>query len=336
MSFNRKKVTDHAEQFWWRPCQDGFVWIKGRRIYISIEVSQRKLHGYGGAFLWYSTRRLEGLFLLPLSKIPIAKDGHLAKFPEAVMLASYSDNAGEETALLKALSLKPPYHGLNDCTHFTSECLTKGGFEVANEHAQRGAGSIYEYMLTHPQVKVLGSEVTKVDADKVISSELLKPGDVIVYTTASPRERHHGVVYMGDGTIAMHTFHQFKVPWEGAGGDVNQLYSLFHISIDDEHSRPSATRWVGWWQVADGPKVRYMYLGANGHMHTTNTKPHATTAKPNGPDYWFADDTTLRTCMRMKAIVEEYTMTPPSGPKAPVGATGTRLNDGVPLTAAKL
>jgi len=40
--------------------------------------------------------------------------------------------------------------------------------------------------------------------------------------------------------------------------------------------------------------------------------------------------------VRMKAIVEEYTMTPPSGPKAPAGATGTRLNDGVPLTAAKL
>ena len=336
MAFSRDKVVKHAEDYWWKPCKDGVVWIKSQPLHIAIEAAKLKLKGYGGAFLWYSSSKLEGLFLLPMAQLSLTKDGYLKDFPDAVMVASYMDNRAQEAALLKDLKLKPPYFGLNDCTHFTSECLIQGGFEVKDEHARRGAGSMYNYLFNHPKVKVLASDAAKSDADVVLSSGLMKPADVIVYATKKTKERHHGVVYLGEGNIAMHTFHQYKVGWEDAGGDEEQLYSCFHISIDDSHSAPSATRWVGWWQLAQGPDVRYVYLGANGHMFSTKNKPPSTKATPNGPDYWFADDTTLRTCVRLTAIVEELTMSPAPKPDATPTATGTRLNDGATLTATKL
>lgn len=345
MSFDRAKVAGHAEAYWWRPCEDGVVYIKTQGLNVGQEANRLKLKGYGGAFLWYSRQKLEGLFLVPNSKVPATKDKFDTDFPDAVMLSSYDDDPTDEPLgyfqdmrrpdpTLPGRQ-RPPYHGLNDCTHFTSECLIKGGFPVTNEHARRGAPDLYQYLYHHASTKVLASEVGTTDAGIVISAGLLKQGDVIVFTNQSDHQRHHGVVYLGGGKIAMHTFHQFNRDWAEAGGS-DQLYSLFHISLDDVYTPWAISRWVGWWQITGGADVRYSYLSDNGHMFTTKTKPSSTDHKPKGSDYWFADATKMRTCLRTKGIVEEFSMDATTAAAGTVTAKGSVLNSGSLLSATKL
>src|SRR6185503_13671447 len=100
------------------------------------------------------------------------------------------------------LKKPPPYFGLNDCTHFTSECLIQGGFAVTDDKARRGAGELYDYLYWSGGTKVLALDVSQGDATNVIDAGLLKQGDVIVYRNQKDKLRHHGVVYVGDGGIA--------------------------------------------------------------------------------------------------------------------------------------
>lgn len=325
MGFSRDAIVNYAMAFWWRPCKDGVVWVKTDKIVLSAIAARKKLQGYDGAFLWYPAPRIpqmEGLYLLPRSQIEAAKDRPASAYPDAVMICSYEDKPGDEPADIQKLKL--PYYGLNDCTHFTTECLGAGGFHVTDEHARRGAPDLYRYLLAHKDTKMLGSDVAVEDASKVIAAGLLKAGDVIVYGEGPHSEHHHGVVYIGDGKIAMHTWHQLQ-KWEDAGGP-DQAYSLFHLSNDDDFAS-AAARWVGWWQITQGGDVRYYYLSANGHVHSTKTKPTSTQQKPKGADYWFPDDKNdnmVRVCIRGKAIVEQYVMSPGAAESTPVG--GTRLN----------
>jgi len=331
----REKVVDHATAFWWRPCEDGVVWIKNDAVNIQVEVSRRKLKNYGGAFLWYSPWKLEGLFLLPSSQIDAAKNGKMEDFSSAIMLASYSDDLKNESQaqdyLKKTLGKLPPYHALNDCTHFTSECLISGGFAVTDVHARRGAPDLWRYLFAHHNAKVLAVDVPDTIANAVISKGLMKPGDVIVYADKKGGERHHAVVYLGGGTIAMHTWHQFNVAWQTAGGD-DQLYSLFHISLDDSFVTPWASRWVGWWQLSFASQQMYMYVGGGGHVTVTPTAPKSMAVAPVGPNYWFADNTKMWTCVRLKGLVDEYTL----DPKDPTKASGVSAGGGAPITAQKL
>lgn len=331
----RQKVLDHATAFWWRPCEDGVVWTKEDAVDLQTEANKRRLKKHGGAFLWYSPSNLEGLFLLPASQIAAAKDGKFEDFPSAIMLAAYSDNLADEapaqTYLKRTLRALPPYHGLDDCTHFTSECLISGGFPVTDAEARRDAADLWRYLAGHHHVKVLASEVTEAVATALVSRGLLMAGDVIVYTNRVNRERHRAVVYLGDGTIAMHTRHQFGVPWQSAGGP-DQLYTLFHISLDDSFVAPWASRWVGWWQISAAGQSAYMYLGTGGHLTVTPAAPPSKAAAPIGSNFWFADGAKMWTCVRLKGIVEEYTMDPTD----PMSATGAPANGGAPITARKL
>ena len=311
------------------------VWVKDDSITLGRVPHTLKKPGYELAFLWYSDDHLEGLFLVPGSKMIATQDKLETDFPDAIMIASYHDSPADEPIAYFAGKKRPPFHGLNDCTHFTSECLIKGGFAVTNEHARRGAPDLYSYLYYHASTKVLASEVTSAEAGVVIGAGLFLPGDVIVYTNRSDRQRHHGVVHVGGGKIAMHTYHQFNVDWQTAGGD-DQLYSLFHLSLDDVYTPWVKARWVGWWQIGAGTDVRYCYLNDSGHVFTTKTKPSSTNQKPKGHDYWFADATKMRTCVRAKGIVEEFSMDPTASPDGTVKASGKRINDGVALQATKL
>lgn len=325
----RDKVVAYAESYWWRPCADGIVWWKRDAIHVGAWITKLKLHNYQGIFLWYSNPRLEGLFLLPAAQIEAAKDGNFSDYPNAVMLCSYEDNQKAETKIFADLKIKPPpLYGLNDCTHFTTECLISGGFTITNIHARRGAPDLYRYLFQHHHVKVLASDVSLDDANSVISTGLLKPGDVIIYTDRSNNERHHAVVYLGDGEIAMHTYHQYQVSWRTGGGD-DQRYSLFHISLDDS---PPDARWVGWWQITQGSSVRFIYVAAGGHVTNSSTAPASKASKPIGPDYWFAQGNKMWTCVRLKAQVDAFTI----DPKDATSATGVRVNGGAPFTAKKL
>jgi len=335
MSYDRDKAYSHAETYWWRPCTDGLVWIASQPINVAREAASRKLNSYTGVFLWYGASDLEGLFLLPAAKAASARDGKLSSFPEAVMLASYKDRRADEATELKALKLSPPYFGLNDCTHFTTECLAKGGFTVTNDHARRGANDLYQYLLAHGSTKTLASDVTEADASAVISAGLMKKGDVVVYSNDGEKVHHHGVLYVGDGGIAMHTYHQWQRDWQTAGG-WNQRYSLFHISEDDDLTSAVATRWIGWWQVTPPAGTpRYYYIGAKGRVHVQAKAPTSTKLAPAGESYWFADALSLKICARLKGDVEEFTFkaAPASGAWT---VTGKHINDGSKLTATKL
>jgi hypothetical protein len=69
--------------------------------------------------------------MLPAGLTLQARDKTFEEFRNrgAIMLCSYKDHPSDEPALT-TLALAPPYHGLNDCTHYTTECLIAGGFQL--------------------------------------------------------------------------------------------------------------------------------------------------------------------------------------------------------------
>ena len=340
MAFDRSKIVQYAKDYWWRPCKDGVVWAKNGSITISQIALTKKLPNYDGAFLWYRGTKsptTEGLFLVPRSQIDVTMSNKSqSDFPDAVMICSYEDNPGDEPDDIKKQKL--PYYGLNDCTHFTTECLAFGGFPVTVWHARVGAPQFHEYLTSHKDTKVLASDVSQDVAATVISAGLLKGGDVIVYGEGGKRNHHHhGVVYIDEGgKILMHTWHQ-KVDWQDAGGD-NQTYSLFHLSVDDDFAT-AAGRWVGWWQITQGAEVRYYYFSKNGHVFSQKQKPTSTKETPKGADYWFPDDKNqnrVRVCIRGKGIVETYTIAPGASAGAPVSGGQQNGIGGLILGALKL
>ena len=351
MKYSRVGVKKYVEDYWWRPCKDNSVWIKTRRLHIPTLVAEMKGNprqkpkltapAYEGAFLTYGPENLEGLFLVPAGQQAQTRTNDKYtdfKARGAIMLASYKDSSGEEAMDLSRLDLYPPFYGLNDCTHFTTECLIAGGFPPPNEHARRGAEELYVHLSNHPNVVMLASDVSQLDASRVIATFIMKTGDVVIYKTEGTRNRHHAVVFLTEadggvsgGSIAMHTWHRFGADWKTAGGDDDdQQYSLFHV-VDDNYHAADHAAWIGWWAISQGIDTRYVYLDTTGHVATSMQPPKTKAAPAAGKDRWFADSMRMWIFSKARGSLELFLVNPMNR-QAAMGQT----RDGVQLVAARL
>ena len=311
---------------------------------------------YVGVFLWYPTasggRNLEALCLVPKSKekeIEKADDTKRTwgKYSSvAVALASYKDNPKDpEENLAVFLPSKPKYYGLNDCTHFSSECLIAGGFVIsktdAGDRARRGAGDLANYLYYSKEVRALCFMASHADARAVVDAGVMQTGDVFAYYEDTKHQyAHHTVVAVSPETVAMHTMHQWDTAWDfDETDDTSERYSLFHF-VDDDYTTPDAKRWTGWWKVETHgdptlavPMVRYYYFGDTGTLTVTTAQPKVAKTAPNGESYtWFATDSETAVVVRrnnMDTSVETFTRADPKDPQRqdiPATATGTIAN----------
>jgi len=129
MSF-RDDIKSHADTFWSQPCRDGLVWTSYRAINVNAELGARKLPTaeWMGAFLFYESGKgqAEGLFVIKKSERTKAlTTWKVESCPSAVMLATFHDKRSDDPAF--PANKQPKDFGLNDCTHFTSECVVAGG-----------------------------------------------------------------------------------------------------------------------------------------------------------------------------------------------------------------
>jgi hypothetical protein len=321
--------VDHAETYWWQPCKDNWVWVKRDLIDLNKEI--KKHAGYVPVFLWYPAQNTtvsangmwETLCLVPkaaadkIVKLPHEKR-LLADFAkDAILLASFKDDYKDEN--LTVFPKQPPYVGLNDCTHFTSECLIAGGvpFKGPMDSSRRGAKECVEYLRTLGDVTTLCYDAEHDDVKAVVDAGIIREGDVLAYHTGKD-PAHHTVPFVGPGTVTMHTWRADSRPWDNPW-DVDmrgERYSLLHFK-DDKFTTPEAKAFLGWWKVdvkgdPKRAKPEYYHFGDTGALAMTIKAPKDAKAKSDKPNFrWFSTKKNTAVVVRRDGtttMVETFTL----------------------------
>ncbi len=342
MTYRRDAVLDYAREYYWRPCPDGKVYInQGPLMIANLKFEAKRNTGYETIFLNY-TDGAEGLFLVPQGQLYAAKGRKAQEVRDAIMVCSYHDKPSDEPPDMKRWGYSPKHFGLNDCTHFTTECLIAGGFPAPSVSARQWAPALYTELANHHRVRLIGSDLSQRAAQAVIDARIMCTGDIVMYWSKT-LGRHHAVVFLGDdshpfleyGSVTMHTRHQYGMSWLiGGGPEGTQKYSLFHVNDDDYHSWFHAL-WVGWWEITHDENVRYVYCDSDGYLARSWMRPKsAATPPPRGQDYWFANmkTRTMAMCVRKAGVEAVLTMT-----TLPITSRATgKAADGSSITAIKL
>ena len=330
----RDKIKGYADKFWFIPCKDNLVWAccMNRPINVQEEIKKRKLSDgeWKGRFLYYGSPEAgmeEGLFLVKGANATNPKCFEASKFPDRIMLCSWSDKR-------ESLPERPPYWGLNDCAHFVSECLGAADIKVPTPSAPvllsllRGLG----------ETKTLGLTISKDNAERIIDSGIMKFGDVLIFS--HDRQTHnHCTVYLGNGKIAMHTHsnHPDDPQWSGlwnlSANRNHPLVTLIHFGQDD--SLTTAASWLpGWWKVTRQGITRHYYFDKNGRVGYSKQQPansQRPILAPEGKGYWFDSISKIKICWTTTGDLEEFSA---DGGKA--GNMRGTWNDSPGVVAEKL
>ena len=301
MTISRSDVVTYANNYWYRPCKDGKVWLANQPISIANEIARRRLSpgDWVGALLTYAglskpdrngTRdpwMLEGLYLVKMADEPrLRSDQKAASYPDAIMLASWYDHAMDDN-----LTNPPPYNGLNDCAHFVTECLAAGG---ETKLRTVSVPALLNSLTAHSDTKTLARTVDKEGAQHIIDAGLLKEGDVMIFskTTSSPG---HSTIYLGGGDMAMHTYSNHKNSttwhgsWTGSMTAEHSLVTLIHWNEGDVYTA-SSDGVLGWWNVMWRGVTYYYFFQKGGRVSYSKTAPTNVKNPPAlalGKGWWF-------------------------------------------------
>jgi hypothetical protein len=330
IKIKRQQVVDHAEEYWWQPCEDNWVWVKSDVIILANQIKDHK--GYVAVFLWYpakdTTVSANGMWEA-LCLVPQATMNKIVKLPhdkrllsdfasDAILLASFKDEYPKEENL-KVFPKKPPYVGLNDCTHFTSECLIAGGvpFKGPMDSSRRGAGELVAYLRSLGDVTTLCFDAEHDDVKAVVDAGVVKDGDVLAYHTGKD-PAHHTVPFVGPGIVTMHTWRAHGRKWDNPWDtDMSgERYSLLHFK-DDKYDTPEAKAFLGWWKVdvkGDGKRAapEYYNFDDTGALAVATKAPKDAKAKADKPRFrWFSTKKNTAVVVRRdetKTMVETFTL----------------------------
>jgi hypothetical protein len=315
----RDKIKAYADKNWMVPCEDKTAWTYYTAINTTQEMVKRGLSPgeWSAIFLLYDGQKngtawkLEGLFLVKTANVPLAKSRNLeaTAFAERIMISSWFDNQGDEN-----LTITPPYHGLNDCAHFVTECLAAGGIDVRTPSVPVLLNSLRGLSDT----KTLALTVLASAAERILKAKILKPGDVIIYSKTAT-SHGHSVIYLDNEKIAMHT--KANHPdhptdggnWKDSASPDHPLVTLLHFGRDDP--APSALSLMpGWWKVTWRNTPYYYLFDAKGGVSYSKREP--TGAKQpmmaaDGRGYWFESANKVKICWTSTGSLEELSVRPP-------------------------
>jgi hypothetical protein len=299
---NLAAAVNHANNYWYRSCADNQVWTPNVPVNINRECRGRNLDPaqWVGRFLVYerSEGLAEGLFLVPAavaSPATMKARGYRSRnFPDKVFLCSWSDNKKDVSE-----GQTPPFTGLNDCSHFVSECLKMGGIGVWALNAP----DLVKRLRGRTDTRTLCLQVDKERARWIINAGLLTPGDVIAFSDWTGFR--HATLYLGGRMIAMHTSanHPDGDPmyqrsdgvgannWEGSAHASHPNVTLIHFTHNDRDTRPLT--WAhGWWKIIGPGKLFFYYLSPEGMAFWVNKAPTKVTGapeQPGGRGFWFTN-----------------------------------------------
>jgi hypothetical protein len=196
-----------------------------------------------------------------------------------------------------------PWDGIADCAHFLSRCLTAGGLKIA----ERGIPSLVNTLQQLANSKTLCERVPREAGQRVIDSDVFKPGDMVGYFNIDPagdyggkKQYSHSAMYVGkiggttDGGITCHTICRFPGRswvedswWLKPPG--HYAYTLIHFSDDDPRPDPvKAAALPGWWQLDYSGRTEYYLMQAGSATYTKRaptkgqTVVHVRKARPTG------------------------------------------------------
>ena len=348
MAISRDDVVAEAKQFWNVPCRNGRVWLANEPVIIANEIARRKLKPgeWTGAFLYYpgATRptadtprqpyTLEGLYLIKTSDVArLASNQMAASYPDAIMLASWYDNASDEM-----LTNPPRYTGLNDCAHFVTECLAKGGEDKMRTVS---VPDLLNKLTAHADIKTLARTVSEDRAQRILNAGLLKRGDVMIFSK-TVNKHGHSTIYLGGNKMAMHTYSNHpdgtlaghKGDWTGSMTAEHNLVTLLHWNEGDTFTSASDSL-LGYWSVLWRGTTYYYHFRKGGGVSYSKTKPANLKAAPSsaeGRGYWFESTTGIDIAWSATGSLESFIR-----PTAFTGsAMGGTWNSIEPIVATRL
>jgi hypothetical protein len=190
-------ACNHAGSFWHSPCEDKKVWLPGYAIDIDREFERFGLSpaDWVPAFLDYGDDNREGLFFVEKGKATvdfmISTMFRVRAFPEFHFVCSWPDT-GKDTFDEQT----PPHTGLNDCSHFVTECLSEGGIQFNRSTLK--APDLVQALHDRTDTKTLAQHVDKDAAARIIRSGVMSPGDVIAFATCIGCK---GTAFPVEGTV---------------------------------------------------------------------------------------------------------------------------------------
>lgn len=347
MAISRANIVSYANQYWFQPCRDGKAWLANEPVVIVNEIARRKLSpaDWVGAFLGYDgfskpnaggTRSqwlLEGLYLVRRGDAGrLRGDRKAASYPDAIMLASWYDNRGDE-----GLTNPPRYNGLNDCAHFVTECLANGG---ENGLRTVSVPALLNSLTAHSGTKTLARFTSQANAQRIMDVGLLKEGDVLIFSK-TVNKHGHSTIYLGRGKMAMHTYANHPDCTERGNGDwtnsmtaEHDMVTLIHWGGDDVYTNASNSV-LGYWRVLWRGAVYYYYFARAGRASYSKAKPGNLAAQPasaEGRGHWFEAASGVNISWTVTGSLESF--------MAPTMFTGSVMagtwNGSEPLIATRL
>jgi hypothetical protein len=299
----RTKIKEYADKYWFTACEDGTVWTANQAINISAEIAKRpgcKTGKWSAAFLRYEEVggvRAEGLYLIDAANLAKVKGTtHAENYPERKMLCSWDDV--EKNNRVNLADKVAPYFGLNDCSHYVSQCLKAGGIHVET----LSAPMLFNNLRARADTKTLALTVDKEKAKLIVHSGVLNVGDVFVFSL-TPTDHHHAAIYLGfvngEPRITMHTHSNhpdrtdptFSRDWENSANSSHPLVTLIHFN--DDPIQLLGAPLLGWWKVTWRQKIYFYFFDGDGRVSYTTQKPTNWGVKPavdrNQKGYWFVN-----------------------------------------------
>jgi hypothetical protein len=350
MPLNRLATLRYAQDYWMTPCDDGFFYsytAGGGRVVIREVHNRLRRQGklpdpdnWQAVFLPDLPRGGLGeraCFIRPNPQAPILFEQHRV----VVAGVELEDSFIPPPELSGRFDVVPFHedHGLVDCAHFISKCLSAGGIKV--NHA--GVPELVQTVRNLPDTmtRTLGLKVTRERGDRIMDSGIMRPGDLIAYW--KPIEflgtigYGHSAIYVGIDAdtqqdpesllnqgprqgrhrITCHTVSRFGTAFYDDSWYLQQgpghSYTLIHF-VDPEDAIPTETANLlkDWLAVDHAGRTEYYRLHGNGNCEKSTQAPKPgkpARILPNDHGYWFVRRDEVFTFWPQLGQVDQFDLT---------------------------
>lgn len=344
MPLNRLATVRYAKEHWNSPCDDGYFCsytAAGGRVVIREAHARLRRQGklpdpdnWRAVFLPDSSGGERACFVRPNPNgILIFKEPN----PQSDILDWPENPPADLTGRFDVVPFHED-HGLVDCAHFVSRCLSTGGVRI--NHA--GVPELVTALRNLPYTitRTLGYKVTRERGEQILNSGIFKPGDLIAYWKTIEREHRtdhgHSAIYVGVETktdeepetilnqgsrkgihrISCHTVSRFGVSYEDSPWFLNagpdRLYTFIHF-VDPQDAIPADTAALlkSWIAVNHTGRTEFYHFNADGTCVKATQAPKGGRSPhilPNDYGYWFVRRTDVFVFWPMLGQVDQFSL----------------------------